>query len=92
MRKEIHMEFVLPLDKKSTSDKLAAMERLWEDLCHTAESVQSPWHGDVLSAREKRLKEGKSKFTSFDEAKDRISKERGRTEEYKLTTDDYRFF
>jgi hypothetical protein len=69
------MEFVLPLDKMTTSDKLAAMERLWEDLCRTPESVQSPsWYGDVLSAREERVKEGKSKFTSFDEAKDRIGK------------------
>jgi hypothetical protein len=66
------MEFVLPLDKMTASNKPAAMERLWEDLCRTPESVQSPWHGDVLSAREKRLKEGKSKFTSLDEAKDRI--------------------
>jgi len=67
------METLLPLDKMSTSDKLTAMEQLWEDLCRNPESVPSPsWHGDVLSAREKRVKEGKSKFTSIDKAKDRI--------------------
>lgn len=69
------MEFIIPLDKMTTSDKLAAMERLWEDLCRSPESVPSPsWHGDVLSAREKRVKEGDAEFTAFDTAKDRIRK------------------
>lgn len=67
------MEFLLPLDKMTTSDKLAAMEQLWEDLCRSPESVPSPsWHGDVLLASDKRVKEGKSKFKTFDEAKDKI--------------------
>ena len=65
------MEFVLPLDKMTTSDKLAAMERLWEDLCRSPESVLSPsWHGDVLSAREKRVMEGRAEFVAFDAAKE----------------------
>ena len=69
------MEFVLPLDKMTTSDKLAAMERLWEDLCRSPESVLSPpWHGDILSAREKRVREGMAEFAAFDAAKDRIRK------------------
>ncbi|NVM21583.1 MAG: addiction module protein [Desulfobacterales bacterium] len=69
------MEFVLPLDKMTTSDKLAAMERLWEDLCRNPESVPSPlWHGDVLSAREQRVREGRAEFATFDAAKDRIRK------------------
>lgn len=67
------MGILIPLDKMSTSDKLAAMEQLWEDLCRNPESVPSPaWHGNVLSGREKRVKEGKSKFTTLDKAKDRI--------------------
>ena len=74
-RKETHMEFVLPLDKMTTSDKLAAMERLWEDLCRSPESVPSPsWHEDVLSAKEKRIKEGRAEFVAFDAAKARIRK------------------
>lgn len=69
------MEFILPLDKMTTADKLAAMEQLWENLCRNPESVPSPtWHGEVLSEREKRIKEGKASFVSFDEAKERIRK------------------
>ena len=69
------MEFVLPLDKMTTEEKLAAMERLWEELCRSPESVPSPsWHEDVLIARGKRVKEGKAEFTDFDAAKDRIRK------------------
>jgi hypothetical protein len=36
------MEFVLPLDKMTTEDKVAAMERLWENLCRSPEAVKSP--------------------------------------------------
>ena len=69
------MEFVLPIDKMTTSDKLAAMEQLWEDLCRSPESIPSPpWHGDVLSARENRVREGQAEFATLDVAKDRIRK------------------
>ncbi|MDY6954535.1 MAG: addiction module protein [Thermodesulfobacteriota bacterium] len=69
------MDFPLALDKMTVSDKLAAMERLWEDLCRKPEAVPSPpWHEDVLSAREKRVKEGRAEFTPLDAAKDRIRK------------------
>jgi len=47
------MAVTLQLEKMTTSDKLAAMELLWDDLSRDAESVPSPaWHGDVLEARE----------------------------------------
>ena len=69
------MNFVIPLDEMTTEDKLAAMERLWEDLCRNPESVPSPvWHEDVLLAREKQVQEGRAKFSPFDEVKDRIRK------------------
>jgi len=69
------MELALPLDKMSTADKLAAMERLWENLCRTAEDVPSPsWHGEVLSAREKRVQEGKARFAHLDAVKRRARK------------------
>jgi hypothetical protein len=69
------MEFVLPLDKMTAEDKVAAMEQLWEDLCRSPESLQSPpWHEDVLSERAKRVSEGKATFSTLAEAKDRIRK------------------
>lgn len=69
------MDFEMPLDEMTTEDKLAAMEQLWEDLCRNPESIPSPqWHGDVLSVRELQIKEGKAKFSTLDEVKERIRK------------------
>jgi len=57
----------------SRLDKIALMERLWEDLCRDPESIPSPaWHKDILEAREREVSEGKAKFTSFDRSKKRI--------------------
>jgi putative addiction module component (TIGR02574 family) len=67
------MDISLPLDKMTNSDKIAMMERIWDDLCRDPESIPSPtWHQDVLATREKALKEGKASFTSFNRVKERI--------------------
>ena len=65
----------LPLKKMTVSDKLRAMETIWDDLQRTPENVPSPsWHADVLHAREMRIREGKAHFSDWSEAKRRISK------------------
>ena len=67
------MDISLPLDKMTNSDKIAVMEKLWDDLCRDPESIPSPeWHKETLEAREKEINEGKAKFTAFDRAKERI--------------------
>ncbi len=67
------MNISLPLDKMTSLDKIAVMEKLWDDLCRNAESFSSPeWHQGVLQAREKEIDEGKAQFSAFDHAKDRI--------------------
>ena len=67
------MNISLPLDKMTSSEKIAVMEKLWGNLCRDPESVPSPtWHKDVLEAREIEINEGKAKFTTFDRAKERI--------------------
>jgi hypothetical protein len=67
------MDISLPLDKMSRLDKIAIMERLWEDLCRDPESIPSPeWLKDILEAREREVSEGKAEFTSFDRSKKRI--------------------
>jgi len=69
------MGSTLPLDKMTTSEKLAEMERLWDDLCRNPEDVPSPsWHGDVLAERERQVAEGKMRFIDLDEAKEQIRK------------------
>ena len=67
------MDISLPLDKMTNSDKIAIMEKIWDDLCRDPESITSPtWHKDVLATREIEVKEGRARFTSFDQAKERI--------------------
>ena len=67
------MDISLPLDKMTNLDKIAVMEKLWDDLCRDPESIPSPiWHKEVLEAREKEINEGKAKFKAFDEAAERI--------------------
>ena len=69
------MGTIIPIDEMTIEDKLAAMEQLWDDLCRNPDSVPSPdWHLDVLSAREKRVREGKTGFSSFDKVKEKIRK------------------
>jgi hypothetical protein len=71
----LRMESTLNLDQMTVADKLATMERLWEDLGRTPEVIPSPsWHGEVLSAREARISEGKATFAPLDEVKERIRK------------------
>ena len=67
------MDIALPLDKMTNSDKIAMMEKIWDDLCRNPELIPSPtWHKDVLLAREAEIKEGKASFSSFDRVKERI--------------------
>ena len=67
------MEWIPPLDEMTISDKLYAMEQIWEDLCRNAENVPSPnWHGDILQVREARVKEGSSQFIDWTAAKESI--------------------
>jgi hypothetical protein len=71
--KENDMNISLPLDKMTNSDKIAVMEKLWDDLCRDPESIPSPkWHQEVLEARKKQINEGEAKFAAFDQAKERI--------------------
>jgi hypothetical protein len=51
------LEWAPPLDEMTVSDKLHAMEQIWDDLCRNPENVPSPsWHSDILQAREGVLK------------------------------------
>ncbi|MFQ5918048.1 MAG: addiction module protein [Candidatus Binatia bacterium] len=69
------MNIPLPLDKMSVSEKLLAIELLWDDLCRSPEDVPSPeWHKAVLAEREKKVLDGGASFCDLDEAKKRIRK------------------
>lgn len=58
------------LNKMTTSDKLRALEEIWDDLQRTTAEIPSPsWHADVLHARERRIRQGKSQFRDWPDAK-----------------------
>lgn len=57
----------------SIAEKLALMERIWDDLSREQENIPSPdWHGDLLAERIKDVKEGRTDFVEWDEAKQRL--------------------
>jgi len=69
------MAVTLSLETMTTSDKLAAIEQLWDDLSKHAENVPSPdWHGGVLEARESAVQDGKSTFSDISAVKERLRK------------------
>jgi hypothetical protein len=63
----------LPLDQMSRTEKLMALEALWEDLTKNEAEYQSPsWHKDELAATEQRVKSGEEQFVDWEEAKRRL--------------------
>ena len=61
------------IEKLSVAEKLELMERLWDDLSRRPEDVPSPqWHGDVLAERIAAVREGRTDFVTWDDAKKRL--------------------
>jgi hypothetical protein len=72
------MNTVLDMGRLTRTEKLRAMEELWEDLTRSADDYPSPeWHGAVLREREEALKTGKDEFVPWEDAK-RILRERAK--------------
>ena len=64
------MNTVLDIGKLSRTEKLRAMEELWDDLSRSQNEYPSPdWHGEVLRDREDALAAGKDRFVPLEEAK-----------------------
>jgi putative addiction module component (TIGR02574 family) len=62
-----------PIESLSVADKIILMERLWDDLSRCPSNVAPPdWHGDVLAARLQAVKEGKTQFVDWNDAKKRL--------------------
>ena len=59
--------------KMSTSERLQAMEALWDALCHEGQEPESPeWHGRVLSERRERIDSGEARFSTIEEAREHL--------------------
>jgi len=63
----------LPIENLSVADKLLLMERLWEDLSRRPSDIPSPdWHGEVLAERQAAVREGRTSFVAWEDAKQRL--------------------
>ena len=70
------MSFTIPIKEMTFEEKMQAMETIWDDLCHSKNSIESPsWHKDILIDREKGLKEGTEELVDWETAKKLIRKE-----------------
>ena len=57
----------------SHNEKLVAMELLWRDLSRRPADVPSPeWHGEVLAERIAAVREGRTQFGDWSDAKKRL--------------------
>lgn len=58
------------VQQMTLSERLEAMEALWQSLVDDAESLPSPdWHSEVLRGRLDRYRRGKTKFHTVDEVR-----------------------
>ena len=66
----------LALDKMTIEEKLQTMEALWDDLCQHEEALPvHDWQKEILDERERMIERGDSKFSNWEEAKKRITRE-----------------
>lgn len=70
------MNTILDMGRMTRSEKLRAMEELWQDLSRADDEYPSPeWHGEVLREREAALNSGADQFVPWEDAK-KILRER----------------
>ena len=54
------------IKKMSRSERLAAIEALWDSLLDEEAEIQSPeWHRDVLEQRRRKIESGQAEFISL---------------------------
>jgi putative addiction module component (TIGR02574 family) len=68
------MSTEIAVEQMSTAEKIALMERLWDDLSRRPEELTSPeWHGQVLAERIAAVREGRTDFVDWGDAKKRLN-------------------
>jgi len=54
------------IKKMSRTERLAAIEALWDSLLDEESEIESPeWHRDVLEERKRRIENGQAEFISL---------------------------
>ena len=63
------------IKKMSTTERLRAMEELWDALCHEEKEIESPaWHGEILENRRKKIEKGEAEFITLEDLKASVRK------------------
>ena len=63
------MNTILDMGRLTRTEKLRAMEELWQDLSKADDEYPSPeWHGEVLREREAALNTGADEFVPWEDA------------------------
>lgn len=66
----------LAIDKMTIEEKIQTMEALWDNLCQSEEVLPvHDWQKAILDDRERLVERGESKFSDWEEAKERIVRE-----------------
>jgi hypothetical protein len=70
------MQNLLPLDKMTITEKLVAINQIWDDLLRTSDEIPSPeWHKEILAARAERVKTGQARFKDLQTVKSELNSE-----------------
>jgi putative addiction module component (TIGR02574 family) len=61
------------LEKMSVTERLKAIDQLWDSLNRSGDEIPSPdWHQDVLAERKARAQRGEAKFLTLDQLRSRL--------------------
>ena len=61
------------IEKMSVTERLRAMDQLWDSLNRCGDEIPSPdWHKDVLAERKARAQSGEAKFLTLAELRSRL--------------------
>lgn len=61
------------IDRMSVTERLQAMDQLWDSLNRSRQEIPSPdWHKDVLADRKARAQRGEAKFLTLAQLKSRL--------------------
>jgi len=61
------------LERMSVTERLKAMDQLWDSLNRCGDEIPSPeWHQDILADRKARAQRGEAKFLTLDQLRSRL--------------------
>ena len=61
------------IEKMSVTERLQAMDQLWDSLNRSGEEIPSPdWHQEILADRKARAQRGEAKFLTLAQLRSRL--------------------